>query len=238
MKLETVLFDMGGVLLDMRQSNGLPHGALDFRGRQALLAGAGRNRRLEVDDLEKLVFAPWRLEYRQRYRRGHEAPWAPHLDAWRQRSGSSADDLELLATWFEPYGESLEAVPGALDAVESVRGSGLRTALVSNVPLPGALYSTVLERFGFLDHLEVMLFSYDSGHRKPSPYMAREALNQLGMSATGAVMVGDRKQSDVASGRAAGVATAWIRSEHDEGPSPDWTLDSIGDLPDLLEQRS
>ena len=36
-------------------------------------------------------------------------------------------------------------------------------------------------------------------------------------------------------GRAAGVATVWIRSGHRDGPHADWTIDSIRDLTALLE---
>jgi FMN phosphatase YigB (HAD superfamily) len=46
-----------------------------------------------------------------------------------------------------------------------------------------------------------------------------------------AVMVGDRKKSDVAAGRAASVRTIWLRSHHAEGPDPDVTIDALADLP-------
>ncbi|MDX1643170.1 MAG: HAD family hydrolase [Thermoanaerobaculia bacterium] len=237
MHLEAVLLDMGGVLLDMRASNGVPPGRFDFRGRQALL-GALDGSEIGSDDLERLVFAPWRREYRERYRRGREASWTPHLDRLRAAIDERRSDLELLEIWFAPFGESLRPVAGAPEAVEELAARGLRLGLVSNVPLPGALYRRVLERFGMAKSIEVFEFSYDSGHRKPSPYMLRSALEVLATSIDHAVMVGDRRDSDVVAGRTAGTATVWIRSDRDRGPEPDWAIDSIAQLPALLERSA
>lgn len=234
---QAVLLDMGGVLVDMRSSNGVPPRPLDFRGRQALLA-ALETPDLSLDDLERLVFGPWRREYRQRYRRGREADWTEPLERLRRASESEQSDLELLALWFEPFAESLRPVRGAPEAVAALAERGLRLAVVSNVPLPGALYRRVLERQGLGEPIEYFEFSYDSGHRKPSPFMLRSALRELGVAPTDAVMVGDRRESDIAAGRAAGTATIWVRSDHRSGPEPDWTIGSIGDLPPLLGRLS
>lgn len=237
MAIEAVLLDMGGVLLEMRSSNGVPPRALDFRGRQALLSLLDGSE-LSLDDLERLVFEPWRREYRERYRRGREAGWKEHLDRLRKASGSRLSDVELLASWFGPFGESLEPVPGAAAAVETLARTGLRLALVSNVPLPGSLYHGVLERHGIAASIEVFEFSYDSGHRKPSPYMLRAALEKLGVAPEQAIMVGDRKASDVVAGRAAGTGTVWVRGEYRNGPDADWTVGSIAHLPELLGRLS
>ena len=234
MPLEAVLLDMGGVLLDMRSSSGVPSGQLDHRGRQALLRRLGG--RLRSEDLEDELFGPWRRQYELRYQRGREADLAPHFERLRRRSGGGPTDEEMVEAWFEPYAESLRAMPGAVAAVEGLRRRGLGVALVSNVPLPGRLYRAALAARGFDGLIDVYRFSYDSGHRKPSPYMLRSALEEIGVAPAAAIMVGDRKQSDVAAGRAAGLGTAWIRSDYATGPAPDWTLDSIGELPDLVDR--
>lgn len=238
MAVGAVLLDMGGVLLDMRGSDGLPKGQLDFRGRQVMLRLLGGRRRVSPDDLERFVFAPWREGYRERYRSGREAEIGPHLEALREATGCAVSTAELLDGWFGPYADSLVSTPGAAEALERLRRLELPLALVSNVPLPGALYHRVLERHGLARHIDLFRFSYESGHRKPSPYMLRDALAELGVTAGAALMVGDRKASDIAAGRAAGAGTVWIESEHSAGPEPDWTLKSIADLPELVERLS
>lgn len=235
MPVRGVLLDMGGVLLDLSSGAGLPPPQLDHRGRQALLRRLGAGRRASPETLERLVFGPWRREYRERYRLGREAGWDRHLDRLRQETGSRLENLEMLRAWFAPFADQCETIPGARETLESLAGRGLRLALVSNVPLPGALYRAILRRHGLESCFEAFQFSYDSGHRKPSPFMLRAALAEIGVPASRAVMVGDRCASDIAAGRAAGVGTIWIESEYADGPSPDRTIRSIGELPASLE---
>jgi HAD superfamily hydrolase (TIGR01662 family) len=231
-----VLLDMGGVLLDLSAGEGLPPGPLDHRGRQALLRKLGAGRRASPETLERLVFEPWRRQYHDRYRRGSEALWGPHLAQLRQQTGSRLHDVEMLEAWFAPFADQCAAMPGALQAVRSLADRGLKLAVVSNVPLPGMLYRRILARHGLESLFDAFQFSYDSGHRKPSPFMLRAALSEVGVPASRAVMVGDRRASDIAAGRAAGTATIWIESEHGKGPRPDRRVRSIEDLPGVIAE--
>lgn len=233
----TVLLDMGGVLLETGASNGLPAGKLDWRGRRALLQRLRRDhRRLTLEELDDLLFDPWRREHESRYERMREAAWEPHLERLRRRTGTGAGDLELLAAWFEPYGQSLAPVAGAREALARLAKMGLSLALISNVPLPGELYRAVLERHGLAGFFARLGFSYDQGSRKPSPRMLLTTLSALGTEPDHAVMVGDRAASDVAAGRAAGTRTVWVRSSHRDGPAPDAEIASVTELPALLER--
>ena len=142
----------------------------------------------------------------------------------------------MLGAWFRPYGEMLVAFDGAADTLRELRRRGLRVGLVSNVPMPGVLYRKILERDGLAESIETFHFSYDDGHRKPSPAMIRHALTALDITPEAALMVGDRRESDIASGRAAGVTTVWLRREDAGGPSPDHTIDELSELPALIER--
>jgi FMN phosphatase YigB (HAD superfamily) len=66
--------------------------------------------------------------------------------------------------------------------------------------------------------------------------MLRQALSALGVRAASALMVGDRRGSDVAAGRAAGVGTVWLRREDGGGPKPDHVIDRLDALPGLLDR--
>ena len=235
MKVKGVLLDMGGVVLEMAGARGFPVERLDWRGREAmgrLIRAEGG--RLSRDDLEDLLFTPWHLEYLRRVEKGREATWEPHLERLRGAAGIVTPDLQLLEAWFRPYGEQLRPIPGAIEALHSLRSSGLELALVSNVPLPGALYEQVLRRHGLLDNFQSRRFSYDCDTRKPSPALLRTALTDLEVVRDEAIMVGDRRDRDIAAGRAAGLATVWIRSEFDDGPVADSGIGSLAELPELL----
>lgn len=233
--LRAVLLDMGGVLLHMHNEAGLPGDAADLEGRAAILALLrARGGRVNEGDLERLLFTPWRAEYVQRYERQREAEWRPHLERLIAATGAQVTGHELLAAWFGPYGERLRPLDGAGAALLELRGRGLALGLVSNVALPGVFYREVLARFGLADPFAVFRFSCDSGSRKPAPAMLLSALDELGAAPAEAAMVGDRKKSDVAAGRAAGTRTCWLRSHHAEGPDADITIERLVDLPAAL----
>ncbi len=235
MVLKGVLLDMGGVVLEMAGARGFPIERLDWRGREALLrlirAEGGK---LSREDLEKLLFTPWRLDYQRRVEMGREAAWEPHLKRLRRAAGITTPDLQLLEAWFRPYGERLQPISGAAEAMDRLCAAGLKLALVSNVPLPGALYEQVLRRHDLLESFEARRVSYDCDTRKPSPALLRTALEDLGFDRQESVMVGDRRDRDIGAGRAAGVATVWIRSETGDGPDADAEIGSLAELPTLL----
>lgn len=236
--LHAVLLDMGGVLLTMGNEAGLPRGEADAEGRSAMIELLReRGGRADVDDLEPLLFAPWRLEYERRYETQREADWAPHLDRLIAATGARVGGLELLAAWFRPYRERLRpTTPGAAGVLRELERRGLALGLVSNVALPGSFYLERLRAFDLAGPFGVFRFSNDAGSRKPSPAMLLSALSALGVPPADAVMVGDRAKSDVAAGRAAGTRTVWLRSSHGEGPEADLTIDRLEDLPAALEQ--
>jgi|CXWL01.1.fsa_nt_gi FMN phosphatase YigB (HAD superfamily) len=233
--VRAVLLDMGGVLLDMGNLAGLPQGRLDFRGREVLAREvAATGGRVTVEALEPLLFAPWRAAYEQRYADVREAAWEPHLRRLRAVSGARGRNLRLLGAWFAPYAATVGPLAGAANALGELAARGYPLALVSNVPLPGKLYERLLSTHGLRQPLRSLHWSYESGHRKPSPALPLAALAALGVPASEAVLVGDRLATDVAAGRAAGVRTVWLRSEHDRGPAPDVVIATLADLPPLL----
>ncbi len=233
--ITSVLLDMGGVLLDMGNAAGMPVGALDWRGREALLREISeRGGRCSLEELGSWLFGPWLQAYASRYEHRREAPVEPHLTRLRHEAGFRAWNRSLLRVWFRPYGEQVRPVPGAGEALRELRGQGFRLGLVSNVPLPGELYESLLSRHGLREPFEVLCFSYDEGVRKPSPALPRRALVALGAQPAEAVMVGDRRDADVTAGRLAGTRTVWVRSERRDGPEPDAVIGSVAELPELL----
>jgi FMN phosphatase YigB (HAD superfamily) len=197
-----------------------------------------RGGRAGFDDLARHLFEPWRAEYERRQDTGVEASWSPHLRRLRRATGSRARDTTLLAAWLGPWADQVTPLAGARAALETLVGRGLRLGLVSNVPLPGALYErAILRRHRMLDQLAHREWSYDAGRRKPSPAIVRAALAGLRAEAADAIMVGDRRSSDVVAGRLAGLrATVWIRGADGPGPhpTPDHTIESISELPALV----
>lgn len=233
--LRAVLVDMGGVVLDLGEGGGRPWGDSDRRGRDELLERVHESGgRASEQDLERWVLTPWRRDYERRYRLGREAPLLPHFERLARLSGASAPPHRLLAAWAGPYLRSLRPMSGAGDALARLAAAELPLALVSNVPLPGRCFQEVLSEQGLAPHFRSLHFSYDAGGRKPGPLLVLAALASVEAPPEAAVLVGDRRSTDVAAGRAAGVETVWIRSADEAGPEPDSVIGSLAELPALL----
>lgn len=129
--------------------------------------------------------------------------------------------------------------PDAVATLTELKRRNLKTGLLSNTHWPRAFHEHFLERDGLADVLDVRLYTSELSHMKPHPSVFAEALDQLGVTEAGrAVFVGDRLHDDVFGGRQAGLKTVWRRN--DSVPrfdvEPDATIDSLSELPDVLER--
>ncbi|GAA1959291.1 HAD-IA family hydrolase [Amycolatopsis minnesotensis] len=106
-----------------------------------------------------------------------------------------------------------DGVPELLAALRK-RGIGLTVATGKSGPRARSL----LDRLGLLGMFERVIGSDEVAHPKPAPDIVLRALDELGLGAAEAVMVGDAV-TDLASASAAGVtalAALWGESDEDE----------------------
>jgi HAD superfamily hydrolase (TIGR01509 family) len=89
--------------------------------------------------------------------------------------------------------------PDTGEALRSVRRSGARVAVVSNIAFDIRL---VFDRLGLLDQVDEVLMSYTEGVMKPDPALFRRACARLEAHPERTLMVGD---SELADGAAAEV---------------------------------
>jgi len=204
------------------------------------------SRRLADHDATKVVarFLRLRREGVERARRTLvEEPAAAHLRAAFERGGLHAPAREEVEAALDAFFAKEEAayrmVPGALEAVESLRREGLRLGLVSNNTYHPPIART-LERLGLRPHFDVLVSSSALGLRKPDPRIFRAASDYLGVAPEDCVHVGDLPFVDVAGARAAGMKCVLARVVRalgselpPEGPEPDAVLEDLRRLPEV-----
>jgi pyrophosphatase PpaX len=143
---------------------------------------------------------------------------------------------ERYPEWIRRYGEEVEPLRGALEAVEALHRRGLRLALVTSSagPLP------FLNRWGIRGCFSAIIGRDHVRRIKPDPEAVVLALDRLGLVAAEALNVGDTPL-DVRAGRGAGVRTVGVLTgagSEDQlrlaGASP--ILRSLADLPDFIER--
>ena len=128
--------------------------------------------------------------------------------------------LEMTRAW--EHAENFELYEDTLPVLAALRDYGLKIGLVSN---------TGRDLHGFIEHhklgVDAAVSSGAHGKTKPHPAIFQSALEQLGVTAGEAAMVGDSPEDDVDGARALGMR-AFLIDREDRFPELE------GRLPDLL----
>lgn len=211
-KLTTILFDLDGTLIDSVR--------LILDSYHHTLASHGQDPRADDFWLAGLG-TPLRVQFRH---------WA-----------ENPEQLEAMIGTYREYNLAhhdarVTAYPGVVEVVRAIRAAGFRTGLVTSKNKPGALRG--LRLVGLEDAMELVIGADDVVNPKPHAEPIEVALRQLGEPVERALYVGDSIH-DMESGRAAGVKTAAVLwgpfgREHLEAATPDYWLETPGDLRTLL----
>ncbi len=110
-------------------------------------------------------------------------------------------------------------------------------------PLPGGGIPDAGGTIAALEHCTGRKLELLAG--KPSPLMMEVALQKLGLPPARCLMAGDRLETDILMGQQAGMVTAVVLSgaatrqaAEQMAPPPDYVLDSIAELPRILDRRT
>lgn len=98
--------------------------------------------------------------------------------------------------------------PGAVEALEHLRSSGLRLGLVTNGSSSGQ--RNKIDRFNLAQFFDVILIEGEIGFGKPDERMFQVAVQQLGSDPKKSWMVGDRLDSDVDAAQHLGLHGIWV----------------------------
>ena len=134
-----------------------------------------------------------------------------------------------------------EPVPGAEEAVRSLRDNGVRTCLSTGFST--ATRERLLDRLGWADLADLALSPSEAGRGRPHPDMVLTAVLRLGIGdVRAAAVVGDTSYDMLAGRRAGASAVVGVRTgAHDDDAltsgGATHVLDSVAELPDLLRLR-
>jgi putative hydrolase of the HAD superfamily len=157
--------------------------------------------------------------------------------AWRHSGLDLPDDLlyEILDEEQLCWDRSVRVDVDALPVLSWLGARGIKRALCSNAPFPPEMMRRQVNANGVGELMEVVLFSSESGRRKPAPDMYLATLEALGLEADRALFVGDRVREDYDGPLSVGMR-AVICTAHATDPPPPGipTIASLSDLPGLL----
>lgn len=188
--MKAAIFDMDGVLIDSEP--------LWRRAEREVFAAVG----LELSEAECERTMGLRSDEVIRYW-FERAPWA----------GATPEQIDdrLTLRMIELINARGEPVPGALQAIATARGVGLRLALAtSSRP---ELIGAVLERLRLAGAFEVTRSAVDEAQGKPHPAVFLRAARELGVAPADCVVIED-SQAGVQAGRAAGMRVIAVPPAH------------------------
>jgi len=248
MCVDTVLFDMGGTLEDIRYS----HEAETFLlPRMAEILGM-KPGDFQPDDPREFYaaltknFAEYR-SFREKTRiEAHPAiVWKDWVLKDQPVSDAAVFDRceELSVFWETEVIERRlrEEVPRML---EELKGRGLRLGVISNTGSFTQVHRS-LEEYGIGRYFEEVSLSSIYGIRKPHGFIFLDTLKKMNCSASKAAYVGDTISRDVVGARNAGFHTAiQINSDFtgisDQGTvsdsEPDYIVSNLGDIPAIIDR--
>lgn len=125
----------------------------------------------------------------------------------------------------------VEPFPSAMAAVTRLRRS-YKLGTITNG-------NACVHHIGIGHHFDFVITAIGAGVAKPHPGIFEQALEVAGLRAEDMAHVGDDPITDVGGARSAGLRTIWVsaggqRWNPGHGPSPDATVTSVAEVPDLV----
>lgn len=247
MRVDTVLFDMGGTLEDIRYSGGVPE--IIAERMEAILG-------MPFAEITPLSGEDFFIHLKKRYGEYRDFREQTLIEVhpamvWKDwilkglpvPAEVIFDRCEDLALFWETDVIERKCREEAPPMLELLKGRGIRMGIISNTGSFTQVHKS-LERYGIGHFFEMIGLSSDYGIRKPHGYLFRDVLNRMGCRAERTLYVGDTLSRDVAGAKNGGLlGSVQIRSEF-TGPSdgdqtrelrPDYVVRSLLELPEIID---
>ncbi len=234
MGIDGVLFDYGRTLVTFRYPiDDLLQVLGEFRPRiQAALGVPAPEAETILDDvllpLEEYInsMSEDEVDYMDVYR-----------DAWARAGLKLPDGLlhEFLDAEQRCWDRAVEVDADAMRVLSLLGDRGIKRGVCSNAPFPPEMMRRQVKSNGIADLVDAIVFSSETGRRKPAPEVYRAAIEAIGTEPERTLFVGDRVREDYEGPRAAGmravIVTAHAEDELRDGVP---TIASMAELPSLL----
>jgi putative hydrolase of the HAD superfamily len=154
---------------------------------------------------------------------------------------SSSQHQQALTSYLSGWDPHTHTDPEAVALLEALRGSGIKTAVLSNTLWPRRHHEAVLERDGILHLFDYLLFTSETSSGKPHRAVFADVLYHLDVEASEAAFVGDRLFDDIHGAQSVGMRGIWIPHSNipaaqstDLGITAAATVQRLGDVLEVV----
>ena len=147
---------------------------------------------------------------------------------------SSLPDLdELTQFWFQQFGLSAVAMPGANSLLAELKQQGYKLAVISNGGHATRL--TILQGLGFSHYFDEIISSELVGISKPNPEIFLHTSRQLDVAPQNCLFIGDHPINDIQGATQAGMKALWLQGFHKTGVhKPINTIQNLAEIKQYL----
>lgn len=206
------------------------------------------------------IYAPERaMELAEQLNHGEQSRWSRQFDTAGEVGTGALEEMFLelgVDTSSQVHQDALEhylrgwdphtyADEDAVELLETLRGRGIKTAVLSNTMWPRRHHEAVLERDGLLHLFDYLLFTSETESGKPHRSVFSEVLYNLDVEAKDAVFVGDRLFDDIHGAQSIGMRGIWIPHSNipaaqstDLGITAAATVQRLGEVADVVASWS
>jgi HAD superfamily hydrolase (TIGR01549 family) len=160
-----------------------------------------------------------------------------YREAWQRAGMRLPDDLlhEILDAEQRCWDRAVEVDRDAAQVLGLLRERGIKRGVCSNAPFPPEMMRRQVRSNGIADMVDAIVFSSETGRRKPAPDLYLAALEAIGTSPEQTLFVGDRVREDYEGPRAVGMRAVVVTAHAEDEPRHGVpTIPSLAELLSLL----
>ena len=244
MKIDSVLFDMGGTLEDIFYDQEIRLNAC----RELIEYLRGKS--IIITDPPEVLWENIYRAYKEYYKIAEATMREPQpfeiWHKWNLRDYNTPEKLmkeiseDLTVIWETKFyrRQWKKEVPQLL---ETLKNRGYKLGIVSNTSSHTQVYD-YLEAFGIRDYFQGVALSSVCTYRKPDPLIFQEGLRLVGSAPESSAFVGDTLSRDIIGAKAAGFGMtiqikSFLTAEKDagiEGVAPDFIVPNLTEILNVL----
>lgn len=237
--IDTVIFDMGGTLLDY---DPVPAGEMRvIRTNKITDFLNSKGYKFKPGDIEQCLIEPYYennlIESEKTLR---EINLCECIKKGLERLRVAEDySLWIIHLIHRLLKENLIVYDGSMEALKML-APHYTLGLISNTTIPGIYFARDLEEIGMAKYFKHSIFTADWGFRKPHSSVFYRMLELLEKEAARSIYVGDSFKNDIYGPASIGMKTAWINPRNKPRPdefadiTPDYEVTSVRELAAII----
>lgn len=231
--VKAVFFDLDETLIDAPRGLEASHEAVAEKLCDYFFVSDSEINQKEIS--RKLSDFDDRMNLKRFYNRDLWWPeFISELDIDREFDSSQIEDLSR--TYWKTYIEAAVPYPDSKSILEYLSEEGYRLGLVTDTDGSEVSKRKRISEYDFSDYFEVIVIGgEDTPGTKPHSEPFELAASKLSLSPEECVMVGDKPFTDIKGANSVGMVTILVkRRDWGVEEDPDFTIERLGDLKDLL----